>query len=255
MWGNINKKPINVYWSLVNDDTDDTDWTFLYPKPKTLFSNLIKDRKDAKNFFSYFSCPAISSKFKKILVFNSSFDASYKYGYNEETPYIIPTSENFINAFPIREETMNKKPTFQFSLHYCFFADESLDAYFTPPFFHKPEYMKYASPMPGEFDIGKWFRRYNFEVQVWESDGEIYIKTDEPLFYVEFKTTRPIVFHRFQSNNILQKYEKANISSMDIFGKFQTLEEKYNKFKQVGYREKILTEIKKNLIEEEPYKF
>ena len=251
----MSKKPINIYWSLANDETDETDWTFLYPKPKTLFSTLIKERNDTKNFFSYFSCPAISSKFKKILVFNSSFDISYEYGYNQDVPYIYPKSKNFINVSLKREETIYQKPTFQFSLHYCFFSDEPLDAYFTPPFFHKPEYTKYASAMPGEFNIGKWFRRYNFEVQVWESNGEIHIKTDEPLFYVEFKTDRPINFHRFQSNNILTKYEKSNMDSIKLFGPFQTLQEKYEKFKQVGYREKILTEIKKNLIDEEPYKF
>jgi hypothetical protein len=53
----------------------------------------------------------------------------------------------------------------------------------------------------------------------------------------------------------LNEYKKSIMSSFLAFGKFQPLAEKYERFKQVGYREKILTEIKKNLIDEEPYKF
>jgi len=40
-----------------------------------------------------------------------------------------------------------------------------------------------------------------------------------------------------------------------LLGNFKPLASKYQKFKDVGFKEKILTEIKKNLIEEEPYKF
>jgi hypothetical protein len=253
--GKKDKEPINVYYTNDSDDTENTDWNFLYPNPKTLFSELIEERKNPKNISSYFICPAISSKFKKILVFKNATKNSYEYGTDETGFYIIPTIEPYINVKNIREETLKNKPTFAVSLSYLFFADTPVEVFFTPPYFHEPKHTKYGACLPGEFNIGKWFRPFNFEFQTWSKRGEFHLEENEPLFYAEFKTDRPILFHRFIMSEKLQKYKKANTNSRNIFGRFQTLLERYEKFKEVGYREKILTEIKKNLVDEEPYRF
>ena len=253
---NINKKPITVYWSPYTSlDVDALDWSFLYPKPKTLFSELIKERKDPKNTDSFLVCPAVGSKFKKTLVFNNALDSSYQFGRTDDGFYIDSKSSQYINVINLRKEILSNKPTFEFSLSYLFFADNPIDVSFTSPYFHKPQYMKYGACIPGEFNIGTWFRPYNFEVQTWSDSGEFHIKEDEPLFYADFKTDRPILLHRFNLTKELKKYTTLNTASINLFGPFQPLAEKYKKFKQVGYKEKIITEIKKNLIEEEPYKF
>ena len=253
--GKKDKEPINIYYTDDYDEMETVDWNFLYPSPKTLFSELTQERKNVKDTFSYFLCPAVSSKFKKILVFRSATKNSYEYGTDETGFYIIPTIEPYININKIREEALKNKPTFMASLSYLFFADDSVEVSFTPPYFHEPKHTKYGACVPGEFNIGKWFRPFNFEIQTWSNRGEFHLEKNEPLFYAEFKTNRPILFHRFVMTPKLQKYKLANIKSFNIFGQFQTLQEKYEKFKQVGFREKILTEIKKNLIEEQPYKF
>ena len=250
-----NKKPINVYWATESTLNQEIDWSFLYPKPKNLFSELIEERNNTKDRASYFLCPAVSTKFKKTLTFNNSINCSYEFGKKEKEFYIKPTSEEFIHATCIREPAITKGPTFFFSLNYLFFADDSLEVSFTSPYFHKPKYFKNGTVIPGEFNIGKWFRPYNFEIQMWEENGIFSIENGEPLFYAEFKTDRPILLHRFNQNDKIVQYKQANIKSNILFGSFQTLFEKYEKFKEVGFKEKILTEIKKNLIEEEPYKF
>ena len=253
--GKKNKEPINIYYTTDSNNTEKEDWNFLYPIPKTLFSELIEERKNPKNISSYFICPAVSSKFKKILVFKNPTKNSYEYGTDETGFYIIPTIEPYINIISIREEALKNKPTFQTGLSYLFFADSPVELFFTPPYFHEPKHTKYGACMPGEFNIGKWFRPYNFEFQTWSKKGEFHLEENEPLFYAEFKTDRPILFHRFTMSSQLKKYSEAHSNSLKILGRFQTLLERYEKFEQVGYREKILTEIKKNLIEEEPYKF
>lgn len=250
-----NNDPINIYWSIPYEESDQQDWSFLYPKPKTLFSELVKERKDPKNLQSFLVCPAVGSKFKKTLVFNNAMNASYKFGRLNDGFYINATSPQSLNVVSERKEILNNKPTFEFSLNYLFFADSPIDVSFTSPYFHKPEYMQYGVCIPGEFNIGQWFRPYNFEVQTWSDSGEFHLKEDEPLFYAEFKTDRPILLHRFNTTQELNKCLTSNINSAGVFGQFQTLAERYKRFKQVGYREKILTEIKKNLIEEEPYRF
>ncbi len=250
-----NKEPINVYWTIDHSVGTQPDWSFLYPKPKTLFSELIEKRNNVKDIESYFLCPAVNTKFKKTLTFNSSSNSSYEFGKNKQGFYINPTSKEFIKTEIVREPAIVDGATFTFSLNYLFFADDSLDVSFTAPYFHKPKYFNFGTVMPGEFNIGKWFRPYNFEIQMWQESGVFHIEDGEPLFYAEFKTDRPIIFHRFNKNEKLLQYQLANIHSKDIFGLFQTLSEKYEKFKQSGFREKILTEIKKNLIDEIPYKF
>lgn len=250
-----NKNPINVYWSTETLGEPDIDWTFLYPKPNTVFSELIKERQDVKDTESYFFCPAVSSKFKKTLIFKNSVNSFYEFGKNEEDFYIKETPDTFIHAQYVRKPSIINKPTFAFNLCYSFFADDSLDVSFTPPYFHKPQYLQSGSIIPGEFNVGKWFRPYICEIQMWEETGNFSLNAGEPLFYAEFKTDRPINFYRFNYSDSLVKYQTANIRSSSFFGPFQTLSKRYENFKQVGYKEKILTEIKKNLVDEEPYRF
>ena len=251
----VSKKPINVYWSDIFQPWSDTDWSFLYPKPKTLFSNLIQERNDPKDTGSFFLCPAVSTKFKKMLVFDFPIDASYNYGYDEVESKIIPTSRNYISASSVRKEALKERPSFEFDLSWLFFSDEDLSVYFTPPFFHNPEYLQYGTVVPGEFNIGSWFRPFKFEMQTWKKEGDIIFKENEPLFYAEFKTDRPIIFHRFVENEKLRKYRNAVVKHKMFVGSFKPLSDKYQKFKDVGYKEKILTEIKKNLVDEEPFRF
>ena len=64
-----------------------------------------------------------------------------------------------------------------------------------------------------------------------------------------------IILKRFNITEKLFLYANANAASSSIFGLGDSLLKRYERFKNVGYREKILTEIKKNLVDEEPYKF
>lgn len=249
--GKINKKPINIYWATPENIDSLEDWSFLYPKPKTLFSELSEQRVDPKNTESYFFCPSVSKKFKKTLVFKNSINSSYEYNEN----MIQNISEIFLSAKIIRMPAILSGPTIDINLFYYLFSEEPLEISVTPPYFHEPKYMKHGSVMPGQFDIGQWFRPITFEIQTWKNEGEFHLIEGEPLFYLEFKTDRPIILNRFILTQRLKQYEKANIKSKDIFGPLKPLQYRYEKFMSVGYKEKVLTEIHKNLINEEPYKF
>ena len=251
-----NNDPITIYWSpCTSVEVEEFDWSFLYPTPKTLFSDILSLKLKNAHNTTFFSCPAVANKFKKTLVFNSPMNCSYNYDFSNNDKKIDPLSNNYISIKYSRQQTISSGPTLEFALKYVFFSDEPVDAYFTPPMFHKPKYMKYGSVIPGEFNIGKWFRPFNFEIQTWAEHGEIHLVEDEPLFYVEIKTDRPVILKRFDFSNKLSGYANANIGATDLFGRGQTLLTRYERFSKIKMREKILTEIKKNLIEEEPYKF
>jgi hypothetical protein len=248
-----NKNPIIIYWSpFMSDDAPKIDWTLLYPEPKTVFADLVKDKTKHSGKDSYFACPAVTNKLKNIFVFFNSLKSSHTYDYTDGKEEIQLLNNHGLHLQKTRPSSVNKGPTLLYSLSYIFFSEESLDAYFTPPMFHKPGYIKYGHTMPGEFNVGEWFRPYNFEVQVWNDKGEIHIEEDEPLFYVEFKTDRPIILKKFNCNKTLTLYAESNAISSFVFGRGEGLLKKYKRFKDVGFREKILTEIKKNLVDQDP---
>jgi hypothetical protein len=86
-------------------------------------------------------------------------------------------------------------------------------------------------------------------VQPWSAKGEIHIEKDEPLFYAQFQTDRDIEIKRFNMNEKIKLMGSACVGTTDLFGR-QSLLSRYNMFDRVGLRGKLLTEIKKNIIEE-----
>jgi hypothetical protein len=253
----MSKKPINLYWSPAFVLERGQDFNFCYPKPKTLFSELIQQKNKiiSPTSASYLQCPAVTPKFKKTLVIKNNVNSSYKYAHIGEHMAITPDNENCLGVEFIRDSSVNFGPTINFSVQYLFFADESLLMQVSPPMFHEPKYTRYGSVMPGEFNIGKWFRPVNFEVQTWNNQGEFHLEQGEPIMYLEFKTDRPILLHRFNLNERLMAYQNMPQGAQAIFGKFQSLTDKYDNFINFGYKDRILTEIKNSLVNEEPYKF
>jgi len=247
---------VNVY--VAYGDLGDIDYTYLYQKPETLFNMMHKDKsKSESGLLTYFSCPAMSDKMKKILVFKNTIPGSVAYDFRDGKKDLIPLTKEHLNLYTkdLKPYSINTGPSLNFAMQYYFFADEPMPVYFTPPFFQKPGYTQDATILPGEFDVGNWFRPYNFEVQTWSDHGTITLKENEPIFYAEFKTNKKIKLQRFIMTENMEKIVEAGVTSWQLFGVGQSLLQRYNRFRHHGMREKVLTEIKKNLIDEEPYIF
>lgn len=249
----MKKDPITLYWShRTPQRPDQIDLSSLYAKPKILFSDVRSHKLDTAPSDSILACPAVSNKFKKTIIFESPMDCSYEYDFTDGKEEFRPTTESFMGYGVVRPPALDYGPHLHLGLDYLLFADEPLNAFFSPPYFHKPQYTNYGTILPGEFDIGQWFRGYAFELQMWNNKGELHLKEAEPVFYLEFKTDRPIHIKRFNTNQMLMNYAIENSLSTQMFGRGQSLLTRYNRFNKVGMREKILTEIKKNLIDEDP---
>jgi hypothetical protein len=246
----MNKKPITVYWSPYIDSQQNDDWSFLFPKPVSVFSDHLKN-KNKLNTNHFFNCPATASKIKKTLMFNSPMTFGYDYDFSGDNNILNVNSNNAIYMHSIRDKMISSGPSFKVSLGYSLFADESLDVSFTSPFFHKATYMQNAACIPGNFNIGEWYRPFSFELQAWSDKGSINFVEGEPLFYAEFKTDRRIIVKRYQQNEMLTKYTAANIGTTNLFGPGLSLKDRYDRFRSVGMREKVLNEINKTLIDED----
>lgn len=245
------KEVINVYWSpgYEKNPQSPNDWSMLYPEPITLYDDLFKNRNSEAKTDSFFTCPATRSLFKKTLVFRSALHSEHEYDFTDGKQIINPISKTYYNLFPTRTQNLTTGPLLLLSMAYLMFADKPLLASFSSPTFNKTEYLKYGSPVPGEFDIGQWFRTYNLEFQMWEQSGKLKININDPLFYVKFNTDKEIILHRFNLNDKLWNYVDHCINDKFSFGFFRPLNERYKRFQAARLSDSILTEIKKNLVE------
>jgi hypothetical protein len=241
-----NKNEINVYWW-----PGVMGWDIFYNEPTNLLTSLIEKKNANSGKRSMFQCPAFSNKMKKTYVFTFPMDVEYRYDFSDpENPLIFPVDENkpYLNVSINRPPTISKMPLFQISLYFSIFSEEDLVASFTPPYFHKPQYMVSASSAPGSFDIGKWLRPFPLEMILWDEVGIIKFKKDEPLFYVEFLTDRPINLQRVRSTENLISYGNQGGNASLFLESRVPLLKRYETFRNTGMKKLIMKEITENII-------
>jgi hypothetical protein len=246
------KDTVNVYWAPAYSMNmkGAKEWNMIYQDPFNLFTELNKDKNLLIDKSSYFTCPVTKNLFKNTYFFKNTISCKYEYDFTVNPPIINPLTENFINLNIIRDPNMKSYPLIAMSLYYILFSEEPLVATFSNPTFHKPEYINYGTCIPGEFDIGQWFRPYPMEIQLWNQKGIFELKEYEPLFYVKFNTDKKINLQRFVFNEKLSQYSDHCINYKNIFGFFHPLSKMYSKFKESKLNTLILKEIKNNLVEE-----
>ena len=246
----MSKDIINVYWApAFRSDTNDQDWSMLYPEPTNLYDSLkkiINKKNDIQN--SFFVCPATKPFFKKTYIFTNPSRFEYSFDFTDEKNVVNPVSKNYLNFIVERDSNIETGPLIRPLLSYIFFADQGLPATFTAPYFSKTEYTRYGSVIPGEFDIGQWFRPYVLEMQMWSQSGSLVLEENDPLFYVRFNTDKNIVLHKFEMNKKLWAYVDHCVSDRFIFGPGRSLAKRYNTFKSSRMNDAILNEIKRNVV-------
>ncbi len=243
----VNKKPLKVYWAPGVYNSEE-DLSFFYSKPESLFNNARKFRKKENSQPGILACPAFTDLYKRVAVFTSPITCKYEFDYTDKNKMLRPMTKAELPLIRnSREDMFDYGPIFFLSLGPLLFAEEPVVMRFTPPYFHKPQYTQDGTVMPGEFNIGEWFRPLSFELQMWNHKGEIKFVEGEPLMYLEFFTDRPIELIRFDHTEVIHKYVKTMLKVSTAFGK-SPIAKKYERFRNVGMREKILKEIKNNLV-------
>jgi hypothetical protein len=249
----LNKKPINVYWAPCWIDIPQNNWNLLYPDPEQLYKNLSKKRaKETAPTDNLLQCPAVNTKFRNTYLFTTSVDSQITID-NDNVYSVFPDQlkRNGIAAKIQRTPSFKNNKLVVVMLSWIFFTDEeSLDATFTPPYFHQTEIQKYGAPIPGTFDIGKWFRSYTYEVNLWDNVNQLNIKENDPLFYAEFITDRSVNIQRFEMNEKLFALANAGGNSSVYLGALKPLSKRYEQFAQSRNKDIIIKEIKKQIVGE-----
>jgi hypothetical protein len=251
-----NKGPIVVYWapnSIAEDNVGPGNWNLLYHDPINLFKywSEFDIKSSDKDQASFMKCPAFKNLSKNLYAWNWPIDSSYTYNANSgevNQIEVFPTTESFMACHPPRNQTMTTGPSIEFSYRIHMFAEEPVEVMLTGPYLQKVEYQKYGFLTSGQFDVGKWFRTLNVEIQLHENSGELHIKKDEPIFYVNFLTDRKIILKRFELTKEIDSYSRKCITAKSMLGYRMPLSESYNIFAKSRMKDILIKKIKENLI-------
>lgn len=245
---------VEVFWSPAHSVGVQYNFSHLYPAPKSLYEESFEQKADLKeNKDDFFRCPAVSNKMKRTFVFRSVTDTHVKVFGKEHIEYWVANEDDQRRHQTVteilHEPTMRNRWLVNYLHPIVFFTPEdSLIASMTPPYFEQTESQKYGAIVPGEFDIGKWFRPMNFEFQLWEGVDELRVASGDALGYVQFNTDKKVVLKKFNLNNQLNKIT-GSLIHVSPFRRFMRLSERYKMFEQSKLKHQILREIRQELME------
>lgn len=242
---------ITVYWApaISHEVEVHKEFNMLYAEPENMFSYLTLKRSTFDQSMSMMVCPAFKDKMKKTFFFKNSVECNFLYETDDSGVIYLQDQKSFPEEVrATRPPGLSFGPTIVVNRPYIFFSDFELEASFSQPFFHPQGYSKYGSVVPGRFNIGSWFRPYHTEIQMWNKSGELIIKEDEPIFYVEFLTNKKIKLVRFKYTKKLLTYAQHCVDTPQIFGGHLPLTTRYKKFKESRMRDLVLKEIKENIV-------
>lgn len=252
------KDYITVYWAPAPFVPEETSWSQLYAKPTSLFTELLEVKNPenkAKRGQSMYGCPSYIETMKNIFVVKNVIDSKI------DTSKLVVTDDNynypliFNDIAPLlvkvqREPSIRNYTNIVYNMGWLLFADEPLVTRFTAPYFPPLSPADGVILSTGEFDIGSWYRDFNLDYHVPPKTKELVFEEDQPLFYIEFKTDKKIVLKRYKLTKELRNMADEFVQSRERYGKFKTLQQRYSASRKSMMPEQVLSEIRKNVIEE-----
>jgi hypothetical protein len=228
---------INVYWSCLEDQ-----W-MLASEPESVsdlfYKKNLYDKKNQMANLSY--CPAFNGSIKNLYTMKSIYD--YEFFINENSIGSNMYDQFFFDKHVVVRSAELKM--FSFRNSYSFFTDSpSLETTFYQfPFLENNNITERCIPIPGKFDIGKWYRSTEFPFYLKPQFNEFKIYKDEIYGYIKFNTDKKINFIQYRMTNKIKEY-LDDCYCMNFGGHLKKLENYYKMFK---IKKLILKEIKNNL--------
>ena len=255
---------IIIYWGV---DTSYTTEGLRVEPPVPILNKLFKDRIPSGPIaaeVNYNKCPALHNELINVYGMKSIYD--YNFEINPESgrmqwggPQEIAQSydEEFFNThLNVRSLKGN---LFSFTETLVFFTETpSLMLSLLPAFMEDNNIVKNTICIPGQFDIGKYFRILEYAWHFRKGCNKIEFSRKEISYYIKFYTKEKIKFQRFMFTPELHTLNETMLQTKfrkkpDILSKFKSdaLEYYYNIFDKYNFKNKMLKIIKENLYKEE----
>lgn len=243
---------ITIYWAPAQFTTFDQSWDYLYTQPESVFTQMVRNSPSNGTMTT---CPAVKSSFKNTFVFRSNIDDEFDIpeGLTER----VSTQDDKINIseasklslYNVRKTSYEGYANLCYNMSWALFAEESVEAKFTAPYYPASSPMEGALMSGGQFDIGKWFRPFNLDWHVPFKTKSFSLKEGQPIFFLEILTDKKVEFKRYAMSPRLFSLAKEMSNSSRNYGKFKTLAQRYEGAKRAQISEIVLAEIKRNLID------
>jgi hypothetical protein len=178
-----------VYWDVIKPgfDNEDCSLDLAIMDLEPVLPSIIKSRNHAKDA-SYLNCPAFLEYYKNTFVVRSPINIKLNVDYATKHLTIYPQGQEFYDKFIVnRAAVLGDNDPFLVSIlvHYCFASDEECMLEQMPVTFNFAE-IPNIRPIPGIFDISKWYRPIELGFEVIDSSKPVEIKRGDPVVYVRF---------------------------------------------------------------------
>lgn len=248
---------ITVYWSPFPFTKESSQWNMLYREPEPVLSDLkLNRRKTNKGLSNFWICPTFVESLSNVYQVKNNIDLDYSLPMDEinkkqnidgEKTFSVNTGK--ISLLAVRESSLKNYVNLNLNMTWLMFAEESVNVKVSAPYFPTANVGDGVLVATGEFDIGTWYRPFNYDMHIPLTTTELKFKKDEPLLFFEFMTDKKIILKRYVMNDYLEELSKECVDFWTRFGSNIKLIDKYKMFEQSKMREIILKEIKNNLID------
>jgi len=234
---------VTVYWGFDAIHKNVSQYKFEQPsRIKLDIDNIASNRNSV-----FAKCPAYQNVLNNTFCIKSKFDFTLGIE-NGKTVVKHPyTNDNFVTEFTTTRAIEVK--LFGIICPYIFYCDEPLDMTLTGAHFNQNEFINNTMVLPGEFNINNWVRPIEIAFFMKNNVSEVKINDNDVLAYVNFNTSKKIIFKRFRItediNNTIREFIRLRAYSKD----FHNLEYFYNYFKINKMNKYIKNMIKENLVD------
>lgn len=237
-----------VYWAPWDNPSCYAQRFLGYSEPINVLTDCLnKSNKDNK-MDNFFSCPAFVNSVKNTFLFTSPGNCNVEF----KEDYIIPKHSPNVpydnNALVFKAPSMKNSYTIRFAAQWIFFSEDDLTIESQHPYLHKTQVSDYGFYVPGSMNISTWFRPLEYAFQCWEDVNKFKVSQNDPLMYVRFNTSENITLKKFYLTDELFNLSMSCVRLKDYWRE-RNLKKLYNIFEASKIRNKILKEIKLNIME------
>lgn len=232
--------PVNVYWTCLEDQWDEA------LEPESVMKRLFQKKKPDKDnpLNNTMFCPSVGGALNNMYCLQSIYD--YEFTVFDDKVGTNYTDFDFFQNHVIIRDISQK--FFSFQQKFLFFTDEdSLEMLaYLPPFVEDNDVAKRTFSIPGQFDIGKWFRNLEFNFYLKDEYDTFSIKKGDAYTYIKFNTDEKINFKKFYPSPKIWNFVYLVAALRNT--KSDNRRSLPDYYEMLAFKQEIIEEIQNNLL-------
>lgn len=239
-----------IYWSVPRY----SDEIFLgLDQPKSAFADfkaMLPETSDDNGFANFTLCPAVTDFSKNLYSLKSPIDIEFQWD-GRDIIFENTFSDDFFRKIVVMRDPDGGSLSLRI-IPYFFFTESECELQYSAPLMGSNDFTRNCTVVPGQVNIGKWFRPTDHAFIIKEQNKRIKINKGDTIANVRFNTSEKIIFKKFYFTEKCEEFFTKVISyrQSQKTTKFKEyFNYMYNAFENSKLKTSILKEIKNNLME------